>query len=33
MHAGLPPTRGEKWVLSQFVRSRAVLNTPAENAA
>jgi prolyl 4-hydroxylase len=33
VHAGLPPTRGEKWVLSQFVRSRAVFNTPAENVA
>ena len=33
MHAGLPPTRGEKWVLSQFVRNRAVFNTPAENVA
>jgi prolyl 4-hydroxylase len=33
VHAGLPSTRGEKWVLSQFVRSRAVFNTPAENVA
>jgi hypothetical protein len=33
VHAGLPPTRGEKWLLSQFVRSRAVHNTPAENVA
>ena len=33
VHAGLPPTRGEKWVLSQFVRTRAVFNTPAENVA
>ena len=32
-HAGWPPTRGEKWVLSQFVRTRAVFNTPAENVA
>lgn len=24
MHAGLPPTRGEKWVLSQWIASRAV---------
>ena len=23
MHAGLPPTRGEKWIVSQFIRSRA----------
>jgi prolyl 4-hydroxylase len=22
LHAGLPPTRGEKWVLSQWVRDR-----------
>jgi prolyl 4-hydroxylase len=22
LHAGLPPTRGEKWLLSQFIRSR-----------
>jgi hypothetical protein len=33
VHAGLPPTRGEKWLLSQFVRTRAVFNTPAENVA
>lgn len=25
LHAGLAPTRGEKWVLSQFVRGRAFL--------
>jgi prolyl 4-hydroxylase len=31
VHAGTPPTRGEKWVLSQFIRSRAVFNSPAEN--
>jgi hypothetical protein len=24
LHAGRPPTRGEKWVLSQFVRDRAL---------
>lgn len=30
VHAGRPPTRGEKWVMSQFVRSRAVLNARAE---
>lgn len=23
LHAGLPPTRGEKWVLSQWIRDRA----------
>lgn len=33
MHAGLPPTRGEKWLVSQFVRSKPVWNTPAENVA
>ena len=33
LHAGLPPTRGEKWMVSQFVRSKAVFNTPAENVA
>jgi prolyl 4-hydroxylase len=33
VHAGLPPTRGEKWVLSQFIRTRAVFNSPAENVA
>lgn len=25
IHAGRPPTRGEKWIVSQFVRSRRVL--------
>jgi prolyl 4-hydroxylase len=24
LHAGLPPTRGEKWVLSQWIRDRAL---------
>lgn len=24
LHAGLPPLRGEKWIVSQFIRSRAV---------
>jgi hypothetical protein len=24
LHAGLPPTRGEKWIVSQFIRSRPV---------
>jgi hypothetical protein len=33
LHAGLPPTRGSKWLVSQFVRSKAVFNTPAENVA
>jgi hypothetical protein len=27
-HAGRPPTRGEKWVVSQFIRDRRVLDTP-----
>jgi len=31
VHAGRPPTRGEKWVMTQFVRSRAVLNVRAEH--
>jgi hypothetical protein len=31
VHAGRPPTRGEKWLLSQFVREHAVFNTPAES--
>ena len=30
VHAGLPPTSGEKWLLSQFFRTRPALNTPAE---
>lgn len=30
VHAGRPTTRGEKWLLSQFVRQRPVFNTPAE---
>jgi len=25
LHAGMPPTRGEKWLVSQFIRSRATL--------
>lgn len=25
LHAGRPPTRGEKWVLSQFIRNRAMV--------
>jgi len=24
VHAGMPPTAGEKWVLSQWVRARPV---------
>lgn len=31
VHAGRPTTRGEKWVLSQFVREHAVFNAPAES--
>lgn len=31
VHAGRPPTRGEKWLLSQFVREHPVFNTPAES--
>ncbi len=31
VHAGRPPTRGEKWLLSQFVRTHAVHNAPAES--
>jgi hypothetical protein len=27
VHAGLPPVRGEKWIVSQFVRNRPSLNT------
>ncbi len=32
VHAGLPPTRGEKWIVSQFFRSRVALNARAEAA-
>lgn len=31
VHAGRPPTRGEKWLLSQFLRTHAVFNAPAES--
>ncbi|HZF28487.1 MAG TPA: 2OG-Fe(II) oxygenase [Gammaproteobacteria bacterium] len=31
VHAGLPPLSGEKWIVSQFFRSRTALNTRAEN--
>ncbi len=27
LHAGMPPTRGEKWIVSQFVRNRSALPT------
>jgi prolyl 4-hydroxylase len=31
LHAGRPPTRGEKWIVSQFVRNRAALpDAPTE---
>jgi hypothetical protein len=30
VHAGMPPTAGEKWIFSQFIRNRAVLNARAE---
>lgn len=30
VHAGRPPTSGEKWILSQFIRNRAALNARAE---
>ena len=30
VHAGMPPTAGEKWIFSQFIRNRAVLNSRAE---
>jgi prolyl 4-hydroxylase len=33
VHAGRPPTSGEKWVVSQFIRSRAALNARAERVA
>jgi hypothetical protein len=23
LHAGLPPTRGEKWIFSQWIRDRS----------
>jgi prolyl 4-hydroxylase len=31
VHAGLPPTRGEKQIVSQFFRSRVAFNARAEN--
>jgi prolyl 4-hydroxylase len=30
VHAGRPPTSGEKWVFSQFIRNRVALNARAE---
>jgi prolyl 4-hydroxylase len=29
VHTGQPPTRGEKWIVSQFIRSRPTITTPA----
>jgi hypothetical protein len=31
VHAGLPPANGEKWIVSQFFRSRVALSTRAES--
>jgi prolyl 4-hydroxylase len=31
VHAGLAPTRGEKWIFSQFIRNRPALNARAEH--
>jgi hypothetical protein len=31
VHSGLPPTSGEKWLMTQFFRNRAVMHTRAEN--
>ena len=31
VHAGRAPTSGEKWIVSQFIRNRAVLNARAEH--
>jgi len=33
VHAGTPPTSGEKWIVSQFIRNRVVLNARAERVA
>jgi hypothetical protein len=33
VHAGTPPTNGEKWIVSQFIRNRAVLNARAEHVS
>lgn len=33
VHAGRPPQNGDKWLVSQFMREKAVYNTPAENVA
>jgi prolyl 4-hydroxylase len=31
VHAGLPPRGGEKWLMTQFIRNRPVLNARSEN--
>ncbi|HVY64086.1 MAG TPA: 2OG-Fe(II) oxygenase [Gammaproteobacteria bacterium] len=31
VHAGLPPRDGEKWLMTQFIRNRPVLNARSEN--
>ena len=31
VHAGLPPRDQEKWLMTQFIRNRPVLNARAEN--
>jgi prolyl 4-hydroxylase len=31
VHAGLPPKNNEKWLMTQFIRNRAVLNVRSEN--
>ena len=33
VHAGRPPTSGDKWIVSQFIRNRAVLNARAEHVS
>ena len=33
VHAGLPPTSGEKWIVSQFIRNRPALNARAARFA
>ena len=33
VHAGRPPTAGEKWVLSQFVRNRPVIGVSPPRGA
>ncbi len=33
VHAGRPPTHGEKWIVSQFIRNRPALNARAEHVS